>query len=829
MHRDAPDRPARRRAGHRQDAARAPASPRELLADGALVLLGRCWEDPLAPFEPYAEALRQADADAALRPGDRTPPARATACSTPSTPRWPGSPRALRCCSCSTTCTGPTAARCCSRASCCARSAPGPLLVLGTYRDTELGRNTPADRRARGPAARRRARPRRAARARRGRRRRARPRRCSATTRSPPRVHARTAGNAFFVEEVLRGLAERAPRCPRACATRSACGSSGSATTPTSCSPPPRCSDSNATPRALAATAGLEPAAAETRPRRAPARAAAAPGGDRARFEFAHALVREAVYDELNVLRRARLHRRAAEALTRAGEDRHLEEIATHLFEAAGTADARRAADSSRAPGAARSTGSPTRTPPSASPARSRRSSSPARRTRPGRSCSRAATRCCAPASPPRPARRSRARARSRAGARDTALLAQAALGFAGLGIAIVDLDAQAIARLEEALELASDPRAALAPAGPARGRALLRAGPRALGGAQRRGGRDARRASGDPSALAAALDARHVALWRPDRARRAARGGRRDDRGRARAGDRPPSCRRATGACWTSSSSATCPRGAPRSRRHAGSPTSCACPTFQWYTPLWAAVDAMLAGRFDEAERLRARGRREAGGRAGDRNAELFAAMVEVHRAARARRVPRERPRVRRGQDRQLAGRPGLPRRRSPGCSPSSARRDEAREQLAAPGPGGLAFDANWMSAIGECAEAAVRPRATPSTPRRLRPAHSYAGRPAHRGPRRRLATASLDRLPRRARRAARPHARRRAPPARRDRAQRGDGRHRLGPAQPPGAAAAAARPGSGGGDRATRTRSGSPERLRTSRTPTRAKGSAR
>src|SRR5206468_3386081 len=62
-------------------------------------------------------------------------------------------------------------------------------------------------------------------------------------------------------------------------------------------------------------------------------------------FAFAHALVREAVLDECNVLRRARLHRRAADALAELGEERHLEEIAMHLFEAASTADARHAAE----------------------------------------------------------------------------------------------------------------------------------------------------------------------------------------------------------------------------------------------------------------------------------------------------------------------------------------------------------------------------------------------------------------------------------------------------------------------------------------------------
>src|SRR5919197_6449203 len=40
------------------------------LAEHANVLLGRCSEEPLAPFEPFAEALAQAGAADALRPGD---------------------------------------------------------------------------------------------------------------------------------------------------------------------------------------------------------------------------------------------------------------------------------------------------------------------------------------------------------------------------------------------------------------------------------------------------------------------------------------------------------------------------------------------------------------------------------------------------------------------------------------------------------------------------------------------------------------------------------------------------------------------------------------
>ena len=68
--------------------------------EGATVLLGRCSEEPLAPFEPYTEALAQAGVADALSPAaGLTTAARDTDCSTPSTLLSPISPRALRCCS----------------------------------------------------------------------------------------------------------------------------------------------------------------------------------------------------------------------------------------------------------------------------------------------------------------------------------------------------------------------------------------------------------------------------------------------------------------------------------------------------------------------------------------------------------------------------------------------------------------------------------------------------------------------------------------------------------------------------------------------------------
>jgi predicted ATPase len=57
-------------------------------------------------------------------------------------------------------------------------------------------------------------------------------------------------------------------------------------------------------------------------------------------FDFAHALVRQAVYDNLSTARRLHLHRRLAEALeTRSDRQRHVEALAYHLAHANVRAD----------------------------------------------------------------------------------------------------------------------------------------------------------------------------------------------------------------------------------------------------------------------------------------------------------------------------------------------------------------------------------------------------------------------------------------------------------------------------------------------------------
>ncbi len=174
-------RPARRR---RCCSPASPASARPRTAaelarrahdDGALVLYGHCDEGLGAPYQPFAEALRwytdDDNVDGNVGPLGRLPgeltrllpdlPTGSTA-SPSSVGTDPGSEehrlfeadhlvaprrgrRARGWSSCSTTCTGPPSPRCCSRSTCCARRprAGAPLLVLITYRDTDIDRANP--------------------------------------------------------------------------------------------------------------------------------------------------------------------------------------------------------------------------------------------------------------------------------------------------------------------------------------------------------------------------------------------------------------------------------------------------------------------------------------------------------------------------------------------------------------------------------------------------------------------------------------------------------------------------------------------------------------
>jgi tetratricopeptide (TPR) repeat protein len=560
-----------------------------------------------------------------------------------------------------------------------------------------------------------------------------------------PQVHSRTGGNAFFVEEVLRELAESGPQA----VPESVQHSVGVRLSRMS-------DDANELiaaaailglehdVRALQATAGLEPDAAERALDEVLRARLLRPTAIPHRFEFMHALIREAVYDESNVLRRTRLHQRAAVALAALGEDRHLEEIAMHLFEAASTADARRAAEMLARAGhraldrlAYEDAAERFERALEALELAGADDESGALLLARGDALLRAGD--------PDEARAAFSSARAlalRSG--DHALLVQAALGFAGLGIAIIDLDAQAIARLEEALERVED--SALRSRVQARLAVELYYAPDRTRSEELSADAVATaRASGDASALAAALGARHVALWRPDRLeeRRAVAG---EMIAAAReVGDRHAELQALNWHVTDLFESGDMTTWREEVARHGRLADELRLGAFQWYTPLWAAVEAMLAGRYDDAERL-ATAAEEAGARAGDRNAELFASMVRV--CEKLQRQAFEEIPLDFVED-KIANSPAGPAYRGSyawtlaGLGESNRARSELDAAMAFP----HAFDANWLSLQAECAEASVllddRSHAAVLY-ERLAP---YAGRPATAG-RAAWSSGAVDRL---------------------------------------------------------------------------------
>ena len=517
------------------------------------VLLGRCSEEPLAPFEPFAEALRQVGAaDASCSPAQdrrrrRAPPAlrrrrrrahrarrRAGLLLVIDDLHWADRGTLLL-------------------TSFLLRSArPAPLLVLGTYRDTELGRRSPltgalADLQRDGAldriglrglrrGRRRRARAR-AARRRRRRRARARPHRRQRVLRRGGAARARRAS--------AGGAGERAPRRRRPALA-------AQPTPPTSCSPPPRCSASSSTRARWQARPGWSPPPPRPRSTRCCARGccgrAAAAGASSSRTRScARRSTTSSTCCAARGCTAARPRRCAA-----LGEDRHLEEIATHLFAggvARRRARGRRPARPRRAPGAraARLRGRRRALRARARGARARRrrgrgrpgAARPRRRAAARRRArgARARLRRRRAARPP-PRRRRRCWPRPRSASPASASRSSTSTPRRSPG---------SRRRSRRAARLAG---AALAAAGPPRGRALLRARPHALGGAQRRGRRHRARRPATRARSPSALNARHVALWRPDRIEERLATAADDDRGGARgAASRTWSCRRATGA----------------------------------------------------------------------------------------------------------------------------------------------------------------------------------------------------------------------------------------------------------------------------------------
>jgi hypothetical protein len=680
---------------------------------GAVVLLGRCSEDPLAAFEPFTDVLRHLGPEASRAlagagggeldrllggahggPDDAGARHRlfvavddvltAVASRRPlvlvlDDLHWADRPTLLL-------------------LSFVLRSArPAALLAIGTYRDTDVGRRTPlagalTDLRRDGGAERvglRGLEPGdvgRLATAWLG---------AEAAARVAGAVHARTGGNAFFVEEVLRGLAADDQSVPES--VRHAVGVRLARLSPEAdellgvAAVLGQAVDAEL----LASVAGRPPEAVEPLlDELFDARLLLAREGRT--LEFPHALVREAVDGDLNPLRRARLHRAAAAALIARGEEGHLAEIAHHLSEAADPGAVgylRRAGEEALAMLAYEEAAA------LFGRALEAAGDDGALLLARGDALLRAGEPVAARASFEAAAAVARA-------ARDPVLLGRAALGHAGLGVTIIDLDARAIALLEEALAAATEPvlrselLARLAVElyyAPSRDRSEALSS-QAVAVA---------RESGDRRALAAALNARHVALWRPDRlAERLATA----EEMIEVAGEPHLELQARNWRVADLFEALDIAEWRAEVARHGELAARLRMPTYAWYTPLWAAAEALYAGRWDEAAELRERARQE-GGRAGDRNADLFAEMLTFQEV------------IMRGTwDALDLALLHDKIERSPAstawrCSytwmlAATGRVDAAREQyalIAADDFAALPFDANWPSGMGELASACI------------------------------------------------------------------------------------------------------------------------
>lgn len=529
------------------------------------------------------------------------------------------------------------------------------------------------------------------------------------------RVHARTGGNAFFVEEMLRGLSDRemdaVPESVRqAVAARvRRLGQDAEALLTVAA-----VLGFEVDLGILEAVSGLNPDTAEAaldelleayllRP--------AAAG--RQRVEFPHALVREAVDTGCNPLRRRRLHQRAADVLASISEERHLEAIAHHLDEAAAPGDTGRVAEYLQRAGAraermlayeeaarfyTRAIDALTSRHSADDPRIGRllivRGEALLRAGDPG-----GARECCAAAA-------TIARAVG-----DAELLAHAALGRTGLGVAIIDLDPERIALLEEALDALGDADDVLRSQLLARLAVELYYAPtrdrsEALGAEAV----TVARATGEPRAVAAALNARHVSLWRPDRLRERLEVADEMVEAAHAAGERQLELQARNWRAVDLFELGEMDAWRLEVGRHGALAEQLRLPAFAWYTPLWRAVDALHRGRFAEADTLRAEAL-EAGRRAGDPNADLFAQLLVIQGAML--RLDFTALDLRLIEERIATSPAGIAWR----CGytwllAELGRLDEAREMLAsvaADGFAALPFDVNWPSAIGECAEACI------------------------------------------------------------------------------------------------------------------------
>ncbi len=346
-------------------------------------------------------------------------------------------------------------------------------------------------------------------------------------------------------------------------------------------------------------------------------------------FAFTHALVRETLYDELTTVRRVVLHDRVGTALeARYGEDReHAAELAHHFLEAAPAGDAGRAVAQCRRAAEAALTvlayedavGHYER----ALAALELLDATGARRGELLLALGDARSRAGATAAAEEAFVGASSFARER---EDAGLLARAALGRGGLGVALVGADPEIVAALEEALDaLGGDDPALRSQLLGRLATELYYADDPTRRGALSGEALALARASGDDAVLARALNARRAALWDGDHLDERLAMATEMIEAAERAGD-PESVLQArnwrvTDLCEL----ADWPGMRAEIAAYAVLAGAQRLDVYAWYVPAWEAMQALLEGRWDDARALIDRAA-ETGTRAGDRNAPLFA-----------------------------------------------------------------------------------------------------------------------------------------------------------------------------------------------------------
>jgi hypothetical protein len=213
----------------------------------------------------------------------------------------------------------------------------------------------------------------------------------------------------------------------------------------------------------------------------------------------------------------------------------------------------------------------------------------------------------------------------------DPDLLAWAALGRSGIGVTILDVDEGAVALLEGAAEaLAGEPPELYARVLARLAIELYYSTDRERSPALSAEAVEAARASGDDATLAFALNARHVALWRPDGLDARVEAAAEMREAARRAGDREAELQATHWVALDAFERGEIDLFEREAATHERLADELALVAFTWFGPLWRASLASFRGRFDEVgpalEEARAIGRA-----ADDANAELLCQVLEA------------------------------------------------------------------------------------------------------------------------------------------------------------------------------------------------------